>query len=112
MIRWTPTTPPPAPRRWQSRAEILKAHLDSLDPLELLRVRPDYYARTFGWDFVNRRYAQGRLARYEELDEKAGFNPNQPRAPAGNSGGGQWTSGATSAGPARNPLTSFAAASR
>lgn len=24
---------------------------------------------------------------------KAGFNPNQPRAPAGNPGGGQWTSG-------------------
>jgi hypothetical protein len=32
-----------------------------------------------GWDFVNRRY-------------KANFNPDQPRVPAGNPDGGQWTS--------------------
>lgn len=112
MIRWAPTTPPPVPRRWQSRAEILKAHLDSLGPLELLRVRPDYYAMTYGWDFKNRRYAQGRLARYEELDEKAGFNLNQPRVPAGNPNGGQWESGTVSGAPTNNPLVTFAAASR
>jgi hypothetical protein len=68
----------------------LKAHLDSLSPLELLRVRPDYYALTWGWDFANHRYAQGRLARYIALAEKANFNANQPRLPAGNPDGGQW----------------------
>jgi hypothetical protein len=92
MIRWTPTTPPLAPRRWQSRAEILKAHLESLSPLELLRVRPDLYALTWGWDFENKRYASGRLALYEEMERRAGFNLNQPRVPAGNPDGGQWTS--------------------
>lgn len=35
-----------------------------------------------------------RLAeRFARLAEKAGFNPDQPRLPAGQSGGGQWTSG-------------------
>ena len=32
------------------------------------------------------------FARYFEQCRKAGFNPNQPRVPAGNSDGGQWTS--------------------
>jgi hypothetical protein len=92
MRRWTPNTPPPPPPQpWQSRAEILKAHLDSLSPLELLGVRPDYYARTWGWDFKNKRYASGRLALYEALERRAGFNPSQPRVPAGNPDGGQWT---------------------
>jgi hypothetical protein len=57
----------------------LKAYLDGLPPEELLRVRPSYYALTRGWNFVNRRY-------------KANFNPDQPRVPAGNPDGGQWTS--------------------
>jgi hypothetical protein len=29
--------------------------------------------------------------RFRQLLRKAGFNPDQPRVPAGNSGGGQWT---------------------
>jgi hypothetical protein len=33
------------------------------------------------------------LMRLEELRRKAGFNPDQPRVPAGNPDGGQWTSG-------------------
>jgi hypothetical protein len=33
------------------------------------------------------------LMRFEELRRKAGFNPDQPRVPAGNPDGGQWTSG-------------------
>ena len=78
MLRWMPKTQNPASRRWQSRAEILKSHLDSLSAAELLRVRPDYYALTHGWDFVNRRF-------------KANFNPNQSRVPAGTPDGGQWT---------------------
>lgn len=32
------------------------------------------------------------FGRYFEQCRKAGFNPNQPRAPAGNADGGQWTS--------------------
>ena len=100
MIRWTPTTSLPPPQRWQSRAEILKAHLDSLGPLELLRVRPDYYAMTYGWDFVNRGYAQGRLARYVELDETAGFRQDQPRWPKGSGDdSGRWSGGAGTAPP-------------
>lgn len=31
------------------------------------------------------------LARFQALAEKAGFNPDQPRVPAGNPDGGQWT---------------------
>jgi hypothetical protein len=31
------------------------------------------------------------LLRFEELHRKAGFNPDQPRVPAGNPDGGQWT---------------------
>jgi hypothetical protein len=41
----------------------------------LLLVRPDYYAIRFGF---------GR-------DNVKGYNPNQPRVPAGNPDGGQWT---------------------
>jgi hypothetical protein len=40
------------------------------------------------------------------------YNPNQPRVPAGSPDGGRWSSGATSEKPNKNPLTSFAAASR
>jgi hypothetical protein len=32
------------------------------------------------------------LIRFEQWRRKAGFNPDQPRVPAGNPGGGQWTS--------------------
>lgn len=31
------------------------------------------------------------LARHQEACRKAGFNPDQPRVPAGNPDGGQWT---------------------
>lgn len=31
------------------------------------------------------------FARFQALAEKAGFNPDQPRVPAGNPDGGQWT---------------------
>lgn len=36
---------------------------------------------------------------FERLRMKAGFNPNQPRAPAGNPDGGQWTAGEMGRGP-------------
>lgn len=76
MKRWVPQTPAPHPQRWQSRAEILKAHLDSLAPDELIQVRPDYYFWRYG--------PQSRNARK--------YDPNQPRVAAGNPDGGQWTS--------------------
>jgi hypothetical protein len=90
MIRWTSTTPAPLPQRWQSRAEILKAHLDSLTPDELRRVRPDYYWLRFGYEAWKREHAR-----------KANFNPNQPRVPADNSDGGQWTNEGGGVGRAR-----------
>jgi len=96
MIRWTPKTPPPAAKRWQSRGEILKAHLDSLSPAELLHVRPDYYALRFGF---GRSHARK-------------YDPDQPRVPAGNADGGQWTSGAGGEGSTEDPLETFGAASR
>lgn len=76
MKRWMPPIAPARAPRWQSRAEILKAHLDSLSPAELLVVRPDYYAIRF-------------LARH---DHAKAYDPNQPRVPAGNPDGGRWTS--------------------
>jgi hypothetical protein len=81
MIRWTLTGPAPPPQRWQPREEILKAHLDSLSPDELRRLRPGYYWLRFGQAAWIRNHAR-----------KANFNPNQPRVPAGNPDGGQWTS--------------------
>ena len=81
MIRWPPEIPAPISQRWQSREKILKAYLDSLTPYELLRVRPDYWALRFGPGAVRREHAR-----------KANFNSNQPRVPAGNPDGGQWTS--------------------
>jgi hypothetical protein len=38
----------------------------------------------------------GTFKRYA-AQQKAGFNPDQPRVPAGNPGAGEWTDGATSA---------------
>lgn len=66
MIRWTPTRPAPPSKRWQSREEILKAHLDGLSPDELLCVRPDYWALRFG-PSASRSYYVGK------------YDPNQPR---------------------------------
>ena len=80
MIRWTPARPSPQPQRWQSREEILKSHLDSLPPDQLRHVRPDYYWLRFGQKAWMRDHAC-----------KANFDPNQPRMPANNPGGGRWT---------------------
>ncbi len=100
MIRWTSTGPAPSPQRWQSRQEILKAHLDSLTPDELRRMRPDYYWLRFGYERWKREQAS-----------KANFNPNQPRVPAGNPDGGQWTD--TGGGQSdRSDLTDFSAVRR
>jgi hypothetical protein len=99
MIRWTPPTSAQRPQRWQSRAEILKAHLDSLSPDELRRVRPSYYWLRFGLPAWQR-----------ELARK--YDPNQPRVPAGSADGGQWTSGDAAQNTQDDSLVSFAAAIR
>lgn len=98
MKRWIPQIPAPPPQRWQSRQEILNKYLDSLSPDDLLRTRPYHWAL---------RYGPGGYARK--------YDPNQPRVPAGNSDGGQWTGGASGGNSERtisNPLESFAAARR
>src|SRR6185295_6629022 len=74
MQRWKPPLSTKPTQRWQSREEILKEYWDSLSPAELLRVNPTVYA----------------LRRAVEYRRK--FDPDQPRVPAGNSDGGQWTS--------------------
>ncbi|MDQ2084333.1 hypothetical protein RA307_29450 [Xanthobacteraceae bacterium Astr-EGSB] len=40
----------------------------------------------------------------EALEDKAGFNPNQPRVPAGNPAGGQWTDGGNGTNPLLNAV--------
>jgi len=74
MIRWKPTNKARVARHWRSREEIVRSHLDGLPPDELLHVRPHYWAVRFGSAAAKRKYA-----------------PNQPRVPAGNANGGQWT---------------------
>lgn len=61
--------------------------MDLLTPLDLqlTRLRSDFAA-------LKVQMALQKLARAVELAEaKAGFDPNQPRVPAGSSEGGQWT---------------------
>jgi hypothetical protein len=86
MIRWTPTRPAQPPERWQSLEEILKAHLDSLTPDELRRVRPDYYWLRFGQKAWIRDYTRK-------------YDPNQPRDDRG-----RWVDAGG------DPMESFAAA--
>jgi hypothetical protein len=93
-----------APKRWQSREEILKAHLDSLPPDELRRVRPAYYWLCFGYEAWKRAHVA-----------KANFDSNQPR-----DGQGRWVdsdddrraSVVGGGGLNNNALESFAAARR
>jgi hypothetical protein len=102
MIRWTSTRPSPPLERWQSREQILKAHLDSLSPDELRRVRADYYWLRFG-----QKAWLGKLAR------KANFDPNQPRDDHGrwvDAGGDQDNS--ADGRQSNDPVESFAAARR
>src|SRR5262249_43852571 len=81
MIRWTPPKAPLPTQRWQSREEILKAHLDGLTPNELRSVRPRHYWLRFGCE----------LWKLRQIGT-ANCNRAQSRVPAGNPDGGQWTS--------------------
>jgi hypothetical protein len=78
MIRWKSPNKAGVTRRWRSREEIVRSHLDQLSSDELLRVRPDYWSVRFGSVGARRN------------DTK--YASDQPRVPAGNPDGGQWTS--------------------
>lgn len=80
MIRRVSTKSAPPSQQWRSREEIWKAHLESISPDKLRRLRPDYYWLRFG----QKAWISGHV-------RKANFNPNQPRVSAGNPDGGQWT---------------------
>jgi hypothetical protein len=49
---------------------------------------PPLTASDLGWQIILNNFA-----RFQAACRKAGFDPNQPRVPAGNPDGGQWTSG-------------------
>jgi hypothetical protein len=76
------TTFPTVVERWRSRQEMRREYLDSLSPEELRQVDSSYYWYKYGLPAVQREQARK-------------FDPDQPRVPAGNPDGGQWTSGAT-----------------
>jgi hypothetical protein len=80
MIGWSPKIPP-RPQRWQSRAEFLNSHREGQFAAELRSLTQAHYALRREWEATKREY----------YARKAGFNPNQPRVPAGNPDGGQWT---------------------
>jgi hypothetical protein len=61
--------------------------------VEDARERADVMLRLQYW--LRATHFEQKLARFIEVT-KAGFNPNQPRVPAGNPDGGQWTSDGTS----------------
>jgi hypothetical protein len=65
--------------------EVAKAHSALLRlKAELAQVAAELKLRRLFRDVADRRLRR---------DRKAGFNPDQPRVPAGNPDGGQWTSG-------------------
>jgi hypothetical protein len=86
----------PIVERWRSREEIRRDYLDSLTPEQLRQVDSSYYWYKYGLPAVQREQARK-------------FDADQPRVPAGNPDGGQWTSGAAGMG---EFSTSFAAARR
>ena len=75
--------------RWLIAAEQFQlcfAH--SVPPTKELGLK----CRQLEWSLAARRF-QLAYARHVQALVKAGFNPDQPRVPAGNPDGGQWTSG-------------------
>jgi hypothetical protein len=73
--------------RWLIAAEHFQlCFARSVPPTEELRLK----CRQLEWSLAARRF-QLAFARHAEAVIKAGFNPDQPRVPAGNPEGGQWT---------------------
>lgn len=73
MKRWVSNLPIPPIQKWQSRAEILREHNEQLEQSRLLGLKS--ILEGIKREFYTRKY-----------------DPDQPRVPAGNSDGGQWTS--------------------
>src|SRR5262245_49819839 len=63
------------PEQWKARADVIRARLEGLSIDELMRGSHGAGAPHGG--------AHGQ--------RRGGFDPNQPRVPAGHSDGGQWT---------------------
>jgi Bacterial CdiA-CT RNAse A domain len=63
------------------------------DAIRKTRGLPPLTASDFGWQIILKNFA-----RFQADCRKAGFDPNQPRVPAGNPDGGQWTDGGGSVG--------------
>jgi hypothetical protein len=83
MKRWVSDLPVPPVGKWRSRSEIIREHGDRQELTRLLDMKSilealkrEYYARK--------------------------YDPNQPRVPAGNPDGGQWTNGSGSAASGRS----------
>lgn len=75
--------------RWLIAAEQFQlCFARSVPPTEELQLK----CRQLEWSLAARRF-QLAYARHVQALIKAGFNPDQPRVPAGNPDGGQWTSG-------------------
>jgi hypothetical protein len=93
MKRWVSNLPIPPVQKWQSRAEILREHNEQLERSQLLRFKSS-------------------LERIRREIFARKYDPNQPRVPAGNPDGGQWTSGTGGEGTTNDPMESYAAARR
>lgn len=75
--------------RWLIAAEQFQlCFARSVPPTEELQLK----CRQLEWSLAARRF-QLAYARHVQALIKTGFNPDQPRVPAGNPDGGQWTSG-------------------
>jgi hypothetical protein len=85
----------------RSRAQARDAAHERAFQDELLALRRDHAA-------LRRAFEEVKAAL---LARKAGFDPNQPRVPAGNSDGGQWTD-AGGGGEGNNSATEFSASRR
>jgi hypothetical protein len=80
--------------RWLIAAEQFQlCYARSVPPTKALRLN----CRQLEWSLAARRF-QLAYARHVQALINAGFNPDQPRVPAGSPDGGQWTSGGGSGG--------------
>jgi hypothetical protein len=76
-------------RKLKSDLAALRVHLAVIrheDAIRKMRGLPPLTASDLGWQIILKNFA-----RFQADCRKAGFNPNQPRVPAGNPDGGQWT---------------------
>lgn len=80
--------------RWLIAAETFQlCFARSIPPTKELRLK----CRQLEWGLAARRFQLAYARHVQALNQK-GFNPDQPRVPAGQPDGGQWTSGGNGAG--------------